>query len=575
MMMKNQIKIIFPVLIMGFLLLNFASCKRYYDPPPYFEPEGDTTKPALRKVLLIAIDGAVPSEYKTMALPVLEELKAHSKYSWDAFTAENSSDASAWKTLLTGISYTKHGIKDSSFMYIQDQNDHEHDIVASYPSMFSYILSSAKPDMKTSLITPWSNITQILAPEVADPVLAIDDKAVKDSALTRIKAEKIDFITVNFNSLSAAGKQFGFSASATGYKEAATKIDGYIGELMAALKARPGYNKQEEWLVIITSTHGGDGFSYGGESPKETTGFAFYYNEKLKPTELTKEGTFSGVLFKGKDATAVRAVLDDNGSNYNVGTDDQTIQLRIKGSAGAYPHFFSKMEKFVGAGWSMFTGGSSWAISVKSPSSGEKRIQPGSPNVFDKQWHTITVVFVDSASKWWVRRYTDGVRHDLTEITAFKTTGGVTSPSPLTLGWGTDKAYTSAEINVADVSIFNTALSDEEIKDNLCLSDITKHPKYANLIGFWPCSEGFGDRLNNLVSGKPAFKVLGPYSWLGVPDMPCSMAPLTDPGKRNLHVKNVDVLANVFYWLKLPVNSSWGIDGNKWLESYEIEFIKL
>ena len=417
-----------------------------------------------------------------------------------------------------------------------------------------------------------------LVPEVEDKVVEASDAAVKDSAITRIKKESSDLVVVNFNGVAVAGQADEFSASSAGYKAAVLKVDGYVGELMTALKSRPEYNKKEEWLVIITGTHGGIGNSYGGPSEKESNVFSFYYNENLKEKELTRDGAFAGVELKGRDAEVIRAQALNDGGLYNPGTGQQTIQLRVKGTAGYYPHFFSKMEKWPSTpGWSMFSAGGNWAISVRSTTSGERRIQPGSPVIFDNQWHTITVVFADSASKRWVRRYTDGIRHDQTDITSHYNNGGtIASPSPLTLGWQADRGMPAVTFYSADAMMFNTALTDEEIANGVCLKDISQHPQIANLIGYWPGNDGFGGRLKNKAPGYTTDFILdGGYQWTGSPELPCTIAPNTDPVKESLLVKSVDMVPTIFYWLQVPLNESWALESTNWLSKYEAEFVKL
>lgn len=554
------------------------SCKKYADPAPYFEENPDTLLVNSRKVLIIGIDGAVGAEYKTIAPPVLEALKAHSKYSWDAVSDEATTDAASWKTMMSGISYSRHQIKDSSFIFSQPAGGAQHTAPAIYPSFFTYLLTSSRADTKTSFISSWGTMLSRLVPEVEDKVLAASDAAVKDSAITRIKKESSDLVVVNFNGVAVAGQAGEFSASSAGYKEAVLKIDGYVGELMTAMKSRPEYNKKEEWLVIITGTHGGIGNSYGGPSEKESNIFSFYYNENMKEKELTRDGAFAGVELKGRDGEVIRAQALNDGGLYNPGTGQQTIQVRVKGTAGYYPHFFSKMEKWPSTpGWSMFSAGGNWAISVRSTTSGESRIQPGSPVIFDNQWHTITVVFADSASKRWVRRYTDGARHDQTDITLHYNNGGtIASPSPLTLGWQADPGMPAVTFYSADVMMFNTALTDEEIANGVCLEDIAQHPKIANLVGYWPGNDGFGGRLKNKAPGYTTDLIMGgAYQWTGIPELPCTIAPNTDPVKESLLVKSVDVVPAIFYWLRVPLNDAWGLESTNWLTKYEAEFLKL
>lgn len=565
--------------MLALLLLVISACKRYDDVPPYFEPEGDTTKPTARKVLIIGIDGAVGSEYKIIQAPVLESMKAHSKYTWEAVSDEVTTDAASWKTLMTGISYGRHAISDSTFIYSQPPGSDEHGVIISYPSFFNYILSSSRPDLKTVFISQWSTLLNRLVPEVEAKVLVQSDLAAKDSAVTRLKGTNADLTIVHFNSPAVAGRGSEFSATSATYKEAVLQVDGYIGEIMTALKSRPEYNKSEEWLVIITGTHGGNGNSYGGPSEKETNVFSFYYNENMKETELIKGGAFSGVQLKGRDESTIKAQVLDDGGLYDPGTGQQTVQVRVKGTAGYYPHFFSKMDRWPSTpGWSMFSAGGNWAISVRSTTSGERRIQGTAPTIFDNQWHTIIIVFADSASKRWLRRYSDGKRFNQEDITSLYNNGGtITSTSPLTLGWQADPGMPAVTFYTADAMIFNTALTDDEITQTQCLSDITQHSKYSNLIGYWPGNDGFGSRLRNMAPGKNFHFVLGgPFQWENLEDLPCSTPAVpSDPKVKSLFVKNVDVVTTAFYWLRIPVKTTWGLEGATWLQQYEVEFVKL
>jgi hypothetical protein len=567
------------------LYLSISSCKKYADPPPYFEEQGDTTRPVARKVLVIGIDGAVGSEYKTIAPPTLMSMKTHSKYSWDALSDASTTDAASWKTLMTGVSYQNHHIHDSSFIYTQQSGD-QHGAIASYPSVFSYVISSARSNLRTSFVSQWSTLVNSLVPEVEDKVHAANDVAVKDSALVRIKNEKSDVVIVHFNSVAVAGRASGFSAASNDYKNAVLQVDGYINELMTALKARPGYQKSEQWLVVVTGTHGGSGNTYGGSSPAETNVVSFYYNEDFKELELTKPA-FSGVQLKGRDAAAIKATLPNDGGLYNAGNGEQTIQLKIKGpNPGSWPHFFTRQATWPStSGWSWFAAGTNWSFSVRSTTTGERRIQTATPPVFDDKWHTLTVVIYDSVvngvNTRWVKRFTDGVR--IIETGGNETArnlgsnyGSIESASPMLLGWGGDKGMGAVTFHAADVMIFNKALTDAEVKNNLCLQDITQHPKYANLIGYWPMNDGgFSKTARNLAPGsnRPDFVFDGSFAWNGA-EAPCASA---GPGgsSAQMLVKSVDLAANFFYWLRIPVATSWRLEGAKWLEQYEIEFVKL
>lgn len=555
--------------------MALPACKKYADPPPFFEDDSSGAVLNGRKVMLIVIDGGVAPALKTIAPPAITAMMEKGKYTYTARTEDVTTTGATWKTLASGVSYSRHNISDSSLVYSATSGGNQHDAPANYPSFMQFILTSSRADIKTSVISPWGYMVNKLFPEAEDPVAAANDQAVKDSALVRLKAPDADLMLVHFNGVNIAGKEHGYSATAEGYKQAILKVDGYIGELMAAMKARPEYNKREEWMVIVTSSHGGNGNSHGGASLNETNVFTLYYNENLKKQELIRGG-YSGVQMTGRDATAIKASLS-NGNNYNPGTGQQTVQMKVRGSAGYYPHFFSKMERWPSTpGWSMFSSGGNWAISVRTTTSGEQRIQPGSPTIFNNQWHTITVVFADSASKKWVRRYTDGVRHDQTEITSLFNNGGtLTTAAPITIGWGADPGYTGVTFFPADVMVFNTALTDTEIASNICLKDVATHPKYSNLIGYWPGTDGYGSQFVNKAPGQTDnFLLSGPYKWAGLTDVPCSLNPLSN-GEIAVQPANVDIVAQLFYWMRISVNSSWNLDGSGWINLFERELVQL
>jgi len=556
-------------------VFTISACKKYADPQPFFEDEGATGVLTSRRVLLIAIDGGVADAFKTTAPPGIQSMLEHSKYTYTGRTEDVSTDGASWKSLASGVSYTRHNISDSSLVFSAPSGGSEHEAPANYPSFMQFILTSSRADINTTVISPWGYMINKLFPEAEKPIAVANDAAVKDSTVAQLKNGNPDLLIAHFNGVNIAGKQFGFDAATPEYKAAILKVDGYIGEIMTALKARKEYNHSEEWLVVVTTTHGGVGKQYGGGSAAETNVFTLYYNERMKKQELIRGG-FSGVQMTGRDASAIKATLSD-GNAYNPERNQQTIQIKVKGTSGSYPHFFSKMQKWPSTpGWSMFSSGSVWAISIRSTTSGERRIQPGSPAVFNGQWHTITVVFADSASKKWLRRYTDGVRHDQTDITTnYDNSGSITNTSPITIGWGSDPTYTGSTFYAADVMVFNTALSDDDIKNNSCLKDVTKHPKYANLVGYWPGSDGYGGQFQNKAPGQATnFRLQGGYKWDGLTDVPCSVDPL-NANQVAVQPANVDIVSQIFYWMRINIRSDWSLDGGPWIKTFEKEFILL
>ncbi len=566
------------VVLLGIWIV-IQGCKKYYDPPPYFEEDTDTVKLTQRKLLFIGIDGASGSAYKKIKPPVLMEMAKKSKYSWVAVSDEVSTDAASWKTILSGVSFSRHRIKDSSLVYTQEVGGAEHSAIPNYPTFLTYLLGSSRSDVRISAAGSWKNLVEKLIPEAEDRIVAADDAAVKDAAIDLVKKPVSDVVFVQFNGVAKAGLQYGFDADEAGYADAVKKVDGYIGQIMEALKSRPEYNKSEEWLVIITGTHGGEGHSYGGSSEEETTVPTFYYNENFKQTEFVTEGLFTGVQIHGSGDAAIKAKLLNDGGLYNPGRGEQTVQLKVKGTSGSYPHFMSKMEKWPSLpGWSMFTAGANWAMSIRSNNSGEVRAQTNSKPAFDGTWHTITFTIADSAGgKKFLNRFSDGIVNEERDITSiYNNNGSVETNFPLTLGWGADPGFGATDFTVADIMIFDKALTKDEILNNVCLVDITKHPQYDHLIGYWPANDGFGGRFKNRAPGRDVdFILSGSFQWNKVNDLPCTHPGVTEPGKSSLLVKAVDFSTIFFYWLRVDTKDSWNLEGTNWLNQFEIEFVKI
>ncbi len=582
-------KLLIPVVSLLLVAGGFTSCKKYADPPPYFEDDLDTSNTLTsRRVLLIGIDGAVSSEVKAIAPATLTGMLAHAKFQWDGASDEISTDATSWKSLVSGVSYGKHKIMDSTFIYTPVEGSDSHaGVPPNYPSIFSYILSSAaKGNMRTSFISSWNTLVERVVPEIQDPVITTGDQGVKDSALTRIKTRNPEFITLHFNSPSIAGKAGGFNQGNAAYKDAITKVDGYIGEIMTALKARPEYNKKEEWLVIVVSTHGGVGSSYGGSSGAETQAFQLFYNEKFKPLEFTTIGAFYGTRFSGGQSGGVRAVMADPNA-YNPGVGQFTLEMKMKGSAsGSFPLFVSKKGPAVGnmldatdPGIAYFRNGGNWSTQFRG-ASGNVRLQTAMPaggSAFDETWHTLSLVIIDSVSRRWLKRYFDGKMIEQTDINAY---GAITSPRPWIIGWSQgnagDALTSHVAMNVADIRFFSTGLTAAEIAANVCLQDITKHPKYASLIGYFPANEGTGGRLKNQAPGavNKDFILENNYQWSIVPLFPCSAPTTGVPAGKVVQLQTSGSVARTaFYWLRVPVQDSWSFEGTNWLANYENEFV--
>jgi hypothetical protein len=83
-----------------------------------------------------------------------------------------------------------------------------------------------------------------------------------------------DVVMTFFSDVDGAGHTCGFSPTAGCYLAEIANTDAQIGQIMSAMAARPNF-ANEDWLVILTSDHGGspDGNHSGGSPEKRTIPF--------------------------------------------------------------------------------------------------------------------------------------------------------------------------------------------------------------------------------------------------------------------------------------------------------------
>ena len=73
---------------------------------------------------------------------------------------------------------------------------------------------------------------------------------------------------IDFDHVDRSGHWFGFKPKIGRYTKAIEQVDTYIGWIYEAITKRGTY-ANEDWLVIITSDHGGRNRNHGGQSLEE------------------------------------------------------------------------------------------------------------------------------------------------------------------------------------------------------------------------------------------------------------------------------------------------------------------
>ncbi|WP_316842245.1 alkaline phosphatase family protein [Pedobacter gandavensis] len=547
-------------------LMMFTSCKKYPNPDPVFEELVNNVAPQ-RKVLVISIDGLTGTELQAVAPVNIAELQKNSKYSYN--TLATASDAAGWVSMVTGTSFSKHQIVSDDFEKNVDPDEDEHGTITVQRNVFDYI-TQYRP-VKTALVTPWANLREYIKNTDFSPVVSTD-LAAKDSAVHIIQTQQgLGAVFVNFRAVESAGDDGGFVASNPNYKNAIVKSDEYVGHILAAVKARKNYSK-EDWLIIITSNH-------GGSNDQPSNGFTIAYNPAFRPLELKKSG-FNSVLFNS--ATTQAIVPDDHGL-YNMGADqDFTVQMQVKfAKVTSNNGFLSKSNdastNFTGWMWYQSSGGNmtmSAGGNLNGAPTGRVNLTTIGP-VSDNTWHTVTMTVKRiNATTRTMTAYVDGVLKG-TPVNIHNRLS-ISSEEPLKIGKKTvDGVNAFSTLNSANLLIFNTALDPTTISANVSLKDVTKHPNYQNLIGYWPMDEGAESVYYNKAPQGYNMSLSGAYSWASLTDN-YPPGTVSEPILSNLSIPTTvsDVAALSLYWMKIDILSDFNYDGKPYLNNFEREFLK-
>jgi hypothetical protein len=553
-------------------MLGGAGCVKEVPDKPYYDSDSSrqqfgNIKLKKKKILLIGIDGANAGVVKDMQPPVIKELLASGIYSFDGLADTSVSVASSWATMTTGVRYDLHRIYDSSLIPLTDKGGHTD---VKYYESFITTVKQDDIETKVTVITPWEDMTSFLlsgADKVANTAVDQGDQGVETTALENLKGANADIVVVNFAAPAITGQASGFSAGNAAYTKAILDTDARIGKLIAGMKARSTF-ADEDWLVIIQSTGGGYGTQLGSRKAEARLTFSIYYNPNLVAAEYTKEHKIADevVRFNGGASDYVRAVNDDGGL-YNVGSGAITVEAKVKFNKNAagkyewiYPPFISKVAVRSGStpGWSMFKNGDkvTWFVA-----DGNNKSELLSKSLPDGNWHTLTGVAYKDGTTYKTAFYIDG-ENKLTGSITPTPTGNITTASPFILGWMQDP-FTNASNNIdmylADVRVWNAVLTDQEIKDwAYSTGDLSKHPKFANLVGYWPAQEGSNGVLKDMSPSKKDFTLQGNYNWTFIGS--------AFDGSTANPPSLIDVVPSMYYWLGITLEGNKKPVGTNWLK---------
>lgn len=218
-----------------------------------------------RRVLLIGIDGCRFDALQAASAPALKSLMAEGCHDADTqilgerYQKNDTISGPGWSSILTSVWADKHGVHDNTF---KGKN------YKTFPHIFAR-LKESRPDAYTISITTWLPI-QFHIVSAADQALQFAPvnndyvPADVDAAQAAIKCLNEHDPTLMFyyiGQVDETGHKHGFHPTVKEYLAAIEQADRHVAEVLQALRARPQF-ADEEWLILVTSDHGGKGLNH-------------------------------------------------------------------------------------------------------------------------------------------------------------------------------------------------------------------------------------------------------------------------------------------------------------------------
>lgn len=498
-----------------------------------------------KKVLLIGIDGCRADALEAAATPHIDALRADGIYSPHALNDDITISGPGWSAILCGVTSDKHLVTG---------NDFSGNNYAEYPSLFGLA-----EELHGVSICHWGPINDWIVGEDADFKLNVtSDAAVAEQAASYLSVNDPDIVFLHFDDIDVVGHGSGFSPEVPEYLATIEATDTHIGTVLTALTARPNY-EQEDWLIILTSDHGGLGFSHGGNSFVERN-VSFIVSGKNVPTDIVLRDS---TVTENETANCLGENISEltfDGENdyvhipsdeiFNFGAEqDFTVECRVRTTNAADVAIVGNKNWNTGVNKGFvfsfrFASGPEWKVNIGD---GENRtdIDTGG-EIADGEWHTLSVTFDRDGM---MRMYEDGVFQAETDISGI---GDITTEEGLYFGADIFSAYDYSGA-IAEVRLWNTVLDPAAVEAWHCTAVENTHPDFANLIGYWKMNEGEGSTEVADFSGNNNTGIINGAEWQ-TPDSTVTYNYENTP-------RLTDIVPTALTHLCVPFESDWDFDG--------------
>lgn len=227
--------------------------------------QGGAAEPLSRRVLFLGIDGTRWDALQAAATPTLDRLLASGIHSdtclilGDRYRNNDTISGPGWSSILTGVWADKHGVNDNSF---KGKN------YEAFPHLFARI-KQRQPEARTVSLVTWAPIEdEIVSHADERRKFAIQGKGYAGAdaeaaaeAVRQLAVPELACLFLYQAQVDAAGHANGFHPTVAEYVAAIEAVDRNLADVLAALESRPT-RAAEDWLVVVTSDHGGRGTNH-------------------------------------------------------------------------------------------------------------------------------------------------------------------------------------------------------------------------------------------------------------------------------------------------------------------------
>lgn len=501
-----------------------------------------------KRVLIIGIDGCRSDALQSAATPNIDALLPNSITSYVAQNDDITFSGPGWSAMMTGVWSDKHGVTDNGF----SGSDFD-----TYPHFFKRI-EDINPELYTVSISQWHPINNQIVLDHADYKYNAPTEAdVTNEAINQLENEDTDVMFLHFDNVDHAGHGNGFSTDVPEYIASIESVDSQIGLILATLYDRPNYTN-EDWLILLSTDHGGNGFSHGGTSIEEETIFYIAHNDNLlsqlitadtievvDPTDCIENNTHLS-FDTGDDMIDI-----PHFTALDFGADqDFTVECRIKTSTAADVAIIGNKDWDSGGNKGFvfsfrFASGPEWKINIGD---GSNRVDINTGGeIANNEWHHIAATFDRDGQ---LSMYEDG--QFITSLD-MSTIGDIDNGAPLRIGADIDGdyQYTGA---IEEIRVWNGLVPSDVLNDWQCSSIDNTHPSYTDLIGYWPLNESNGTIANDLSVLDNNGTITNP-NWTSLDSLV----------SYDYTPRITDIAVTALDWLCIDIESSWNLDGKSWL----------